>query len=92
MKTAQILERMKSLTEQGIVKGALTEQYFNKTDKDGKPVRVGPYYLLTWSVNGKKKQKRVPAESVVEVEQGLERYREMKSLFGELLGIAENQK
>jgi len=70
-------------------RGRLFEQYFTRTGSDGKQRRVGPYYVLTRSVNGKTVSERVRREDAAQVREELARGEALAGLVEKLWEAAE---
>lgn len=63
-------------------KGRLTEEY-RDSYKDGKPVRLGPYYKHQRWENGKNLSRRVPAAQAQELSEAVDGYHRFKALAEE---------
>jgi hypothetical protein len=70
-------------------RGQLFEQYFTRMGKDGKEKKVGPYFVLTRSVNGKTMSERIKREDAPQVREELARGRTLASLIEKLWEMAE---
>lgn len=68
-------------------KGRLTEEY-RDTYKDGKRVRLGPYYKYQRWENGQNVSRRVPASQAGELRQAVENYHRFKALADEYAELA----
>lgn len=80
----QILEQMAQI--ECMEKGRLSEEY-RETHKQGKTVRLGPYYKYQRWENGRNASRRVPAaevEPLREAVDGYHRFRELATEFVEL--------
>ncbi len=86
-KRMEILEKIKDIKT--MVRGTLSEQYYNRTDKNGE-VRVwGPYYKLQCWRNGKNHTQRIPADKVELIRKDLNEWKLFKSLCDEFADITE---
>lgn len=72
-------------------RGQITEQWYEKTGKDGKARRQGPYYVWTWYDGGKKFTERVPASDIARAREELARGREADELFREFFRAKETE-
>lgn len=63
-------------------KGRLTEEY-RDSYKDGKPVRLGPYYKYQRWESGKNVSRRIPAAQAEELRQAVDGYHRFKALADE---------
>ena len=70
-------------------RGQLSEQYYERIDRQGKVHRKGPYYVWQRWVRGQKQSVRVPPTVVDRVRADLERGRKVTDLFEELWAIME---
>ncbi len=83
----EILEKMKDIKT--MLRGKLSEQYYNRTDKNGE-IRVwGPYYKLQCWRNGKNHSQRIPADLVESIRKDLKEWKLFKSLCDEFADITE---
>jgi hypothetical protein len=83
----EILEKMKDIKT--MLRGKLSKQYYNRTDKNGE-VRVwGPYYKLQCWRNGKNHSQRIPADLVELIRKDLKEWKLFKSLCDEFADITE---
>lgn len=76
----QILVEMAQLDT--MEKGRLTEEY-RESYKDGKPVKLGPYYKYQRWENGKNISRRIPVVQVEELRQAVDNYHHFKALAEE---------
>jgi len=63
-------------------KGRLTEEY-RDSYKEGKPIRLGPYYKYQRWEEGKNISRRIPAPKVEELRKAVEGYHRFQSLAKE---------
>jgi len=70
-------------------RGQLSEQFYERTDSNGKVRRTGPYYVWQRWVKGKKRSVRVPASTVEQVRADLERGKKVQEIFDELWALME---
>jgi hypothetical protein len=63
-------------------KGRLTEEY-RDSYKDGKPVKLGPYYKYQRWENGKNVSRRIPAVQAEAMRQAVDGYHRFKALAEE---------
>ncbi|MGI6496412.1 MAG: DUF6788 family protein [Kiritimatiellia bacterium] len=70
-------------------RGCLCEQYFTRKASDGTAWRMGPYYVLTRSVNGKTRSKRIPAKDVPRVRAELGHGKRLETIFEKIWELAE---
>lgn len=70
-------------------RGRLFEQYYTRTGSDGKARRIGPYYVLTRSVNGKTVSERVRRKDAPRVREELARGEQLAGLVEKLWEAAE---
>lgn len=84
---AAALEQLMAMD--GARRGQLSMQYYTRKSADGRTVRQGPYYVWQRYVNGRKQSMRVSREQVEQVQQELDRGREVQSLLDELWAILE---
>ena len=70
-------------------RGRLFEQYYTRTGSDGTERRIGPYYVLTRSVNGKTVSERVRREDAPRVREDLARGETLAGLVEKLWAAAE---
>lgn len=70
-------------------RGQLSEQFYRRTDSNGKVRRIGPYYVWQRWVKGKKRSVRVPAAAVEQVRADLDRGRQVQQIFDELWALME---
>jgi len=67
-------------------RGRLFEQYYTRTGSDGTERRIGPYYVLTRSVDGKTVSERVRREDAPRVREELARGGDARRPGREALG------
>jgi len=84
----QILVEMAQIDH--MEKGRLTEEY-RDTYKDGKPVKLGPYYKYQRWEDGKNVSRRVPAVQAEELRQAVEGYHRFKALAEEYAELTVKQ-
>lgn len=70
-------------------RGQLSEQYYERTDRNGKVRRSGPYYVWQRWVRGQKQSVRVPLSALARVGTDLQRGREVQEIFNELWAVME---
>ena len=70
-------------------RGQLSEQYYERTDRQGKVHRRGPYYVWQRWVHGQKQSVRVPPAVVDRVRADLKRGRKVAEIFDELWAVME---
>jgi len=70
-------------------RGRLFEQYYTRRGSDGAKRKVGPYYVLTRSVNGKTLSKRIRREDTPRVRDELARGEKLAGLVEKLWEAAE---
>ena len=70
-------------------RGQLSEQYYERIDRQGKVHRRGPYYVWQRWVRGQKQSVRVPPTVVNRVRADLERGRQVADIFEELWAVME---
>jgi hypothetical protein len=70
-------------------RGQLSEQYYERKDRNGKVRRTGPYYVWQRWMKGQKQSVRVPADSLAQVRNDLQRGREVQTIFDELWAVME---
>lgn len=70
-------------------RGQLSEQYYERTDQNGKVRRSGPYYVWQRWVRGEKQSVRVPTSALARVRADLQRGREVHDIFDELWAVME---
>lgn len=76
----QILVEMAQINT--MEKGRLTEE-FRDSYKDGKPIKLGPYFKYQRWENGKNISRRVPAHEVEELRLAVDGYHRFKALADE---------
>lgn len=70
-------------------RGKLFEQYVERTASDGTVKRMGPYYVLTRSVNGKTVSERIKATDAPRVQLELNRGENLSKLMEKIWEQAE---
>lgn len=70
-------------------RGQLSEQCYERRDRNGKVRRTGPYYVWQRWVRGQKQSVRVPASALAQVRADLQRGREVQAIFNELWAVME---
>ena len=70
-------------------RGQLSEQFYERTDRNGKVRRSGPYYVWQRWVRGQKQSVRVPASALAQVRADLQSGREVQAIFNELWAVME---
>ncbi len=81
-KRKSILEKMNQI--QGMKKGRLSEEYREK-QKDGKTVRLGPYFKHQEWIEGENVSRRVPADEAEELREQIDGYHQFKKLSDEFV-------
>ena len=81
-----VLDRMKQIDH--LRRGSLSRQFF-KTQRDGKTVESGPYFVLQCSFQGKKCSERIPASQAQEVETQVENFRLFNALAEEFVTLSD---
>ena len=81
-KRRQILEQMAKI--ECMEKGRLSEEY-RETHKDGKMVRLGPYYKHQCWEDGRNASRRVPAAEVERLREGVDGYHRFRELADEFV-------
>ena len=81
-KRRMILEKMAQI--ECMEKGRLSEEYREK-HKDGKRVRLGPYYKHQCWENGRNASRRVPAAEVERLREGVDGYHRFRELADEFV-------
>jgi hypothetical protein len=80
MRRQQILMEMTQINT--MEKGRLTEEY-RESYKDGKPVKLGPYYKYQRWEDGKNVSQRIPAHQAEDLRLAVEGYHRFKALADE---------
>lgn len=80
----QILEEMAQI--ECMEKGRLSEEY-RERHKDGKVVRLGPYYKHQCWENGRNASRRVPASEVERLREGVDGYHRFRELADEFVEV-----
>jgi hypothetical protein len=71
-------------------KGTLNATYTNVKHKDGKVVKRGPYYVLSYKIAGNKTASyRVPVGEAEHIQQEVDNYRRFRSLSDEYAVICD---
>lgn len=70
-------------------RGQLSEQCYERTGRNGRVRRRGPYYVWQRWVRGQKRSVRVPATALARVRADLQRGREVQDIFEELWAVME---
>lgn len=83
-KRQQILEQMAEI--ECMEKGRLSEEYREK-HKDGKTVRLGPYYKHQCWKNGRNASRRVPVADVERLREGVDGYHRFRELADEFVEV-----
>ncbi len=87
MTVDKILERLAAIGPAR--RGQITEQWYDKTGRNGKKKRQGPYYVWTRYDDGKKITERVPAAEIDRAKDELARGEEIGGLFLEFFRAKE---
>ena len=80
----QILVEMAQIDS--MEKGRLTEEY-RDSHKDGKPIRLGPYFKYQRWEDGKNISRRIPAPKAGELRKAVEGYHRFQSLAKEYVQL-----
>jgi len=78
----QILDQMAQI--ECMEKGRLSEEY-RESRRGGKAVRLGPYYKHQCWENGRNASRRVPAEEVERLREGVDGYHRFRELADEFV-------
>lgn len=89
MTVDKILERLAAIGPAR--RGQITEQWYDKTGKNGKKKRQGPYYVWTRYDDGKKITERVLAAEIDRARDELARGEEIGELFREFFRAKESE-
>lgn len=81
-----VLERMKHIDH--LRRGSLSRQFF-KTQRGGKTVQSGPYFVLQCFFKGKKCSERIPASQAQEVEKHVQNFRIFNGLAEEFITLSD---
>lgn len=81
-----VLERMKQIDH--LRCGSLSRQFF-KTQRDGKTVEFGPYFVLQRFFNGKKCSERIPAAQAQQVQAQVQNFRLFNELAAEFTSLSD---
>lgn len=84
----QILVEMAQIDS--MEKGRLTEEY-RDSYKDGKPIRLGPYFKHQRWEDGKNISRRIPSPKVGELRKAVEGYHRFESLTSEYVQLTVEQ-
>lgn len=71
---------------QGMKKGRLSEEYREK-HKDGKTVRLGPYYKHQQWEDGRNASRRVPADEVEQLRKQIDGYHQFRKLADDFVDV-----
>ena len=85
-KKQEILDKILKLGD--MRRGSLTEQYVERTLKDGTPVRRGPYYLYTYKEKGHTFSRRVARDDVERLQDEITEFRKFEELSAELVQLS----
>ena len=83
-KRKQILEQMEKI--ECMEKGQLSEEYREK-QKDGKTIRLGPYYKHQCWENGRNRSRRVSVSEVEHLREGVDGYHRFRELADEFVEV-----
>jgi hypothetical protein len=73
-----------------LVRGALTEQFLEVRHKGKKkPVRRGPYYVLSRSEKGRTRSCRIPRREALQVQREVANYKRFEALCEEFMELTE---
>lgn len=81
-----VLEQMKHIDH--LRRGSLSRQFF-KTQREGKLVKSGPYFVLQCSFHGKKCSERISAEDAPQVDQHVENFRRFTRLAEQFVTLSD---
>lgn len=70
-------------------RGKLFKQYYPRTDASGVVRQMGPYYVLTRSVNGKTVSERIKAADAPSVQAQIDRGEKLAALIEKIWEMAE---
>jgi len=71
-------------------RGKLFKQYYPRVDASGTTQQMGPYYVLTRSVNGKTVSRRISREDAPRVQAEIDRGEALSALVEKLWEVAES--
>ena len=71
-------------------RGKLFEQFYTHKAADGTTREMGPYYVLTRSVNGRTVSERIKAEDAPRVQAEIDRARRVAELMEKIWELGEN--
>jgi hypothetical protein len=81
-----VLERMKQIDP--LRRGSFSRQFF-KTQRDGKTLEFGPYFVLQRFFNGKKCSERIPASQAQQVQAHVQNFRLFNELAEEFTSLSD---
>lgn len=81
-----VLQRMLQIDH--LRRGSLSRQFF-KTQRGGRTVQSGPYFVLQRFFKGEKCSERIPASQAPEVEKHVENFRLFNSLAEEFVTLSD---
>ena len=85
-KREDVLGRMKQIDH--LRRGSLSRQFF-KSQRNGKTVEFGPYFVLQCSFNGKKCSERITASDAEQVERQVENFRLFNDLAEQFVSLSD---
>ncbi len=83
----EILNQIAGITN--LRRGQLSEQYYKRTNKDGKVSKAGPYYVWQAWIQNEKRSRRIKKSDVEEVRRDTQNYQKLKKLFDDLAAVTE---
>lgn len=81
-----VLERMKQIDH--LRCGSLSRQFF-KSQREGKTVEFGPYFVLQRFFQGKKCSERIPASQAQQVQEHVQNFRLFNDLAQEFTSLSD---
>ena len=81
-----VLERMKQIDH--LRQGSLSRQFF-KSQRGGKTVEFGPYFVLQRSLKGKKCSERIPAAQAQQVQAQVQNFQLFNELAEEFTSLSD---
>ncbi len=82
----EVLQKIQSIDR--LRRGTLSEQFF-ETERQGKTVRQGPYYVLQCFLKGCKCSERIPADHAEQVRSDVASYRLFQELAEQFVNITD---
>ncbi len=87
MTTREILDALAKVSEAR--RGQITEQWYTTKGQDGTKRKQGPYYVWTWSDQGKKHTARIPAKYIERARAEIKNGKDVERLINEFWRNAE---